>query len=230
MSNEKQTSAEQGRALGREKSRKLLEEHQEKLNSIEPVITVKDMAHCRTPEVLNYCRQFLLEGGRWDELRRKLGLGPAHIDKRWRLIRELVPELIAPVSEQDALTRLMANQLYMMNEVEALIKDADTAWQASHYDKKVKGPDGEQLKDEHGNLVTVRVPGKESHNYLKMKLDGLKLKFEQNAKEFQAFMETKKLKAAEKKTNGVSIIVNYTRQVARPGDNKKEEKEVIDIG
>ncbi len=188
--------------------------HQKKLNQMPVLMPVKNSKDAKSVKVLNFCREFLTNGGRWDELRRSLGLGPAHLDKRWRIIRELMPELMAPVSEQDALTRMMANQLYMMNELEGILCQAEVAYSSSHYDERELDDDGNRVK------TGRKLPGKNTHHYLKLKLEAVKSKFDENYREFEAFIETKKLKVAEKKNSGVSILVQYINQVKRPGDNQ----------
>jgi len=215
MSKEKPTTngIDQVGVAGKAKSVATQKAHQEKLSQMPILMTVKSCETARSVKVLNFCREFLTNGGRWDELRRSLGLGPAHLDKRWRIIRELMPELIAPVSEQDALTRMMANQLYMMNELEGILGQAEVAYSDSHYEEMKIDDDGKKVGT--GKMK----PGKNTHHYLKLKLEAIKSKFEQNYLEFEAFIETKKLKVAEKKNSGVSILVQYVNQVKRPGQD-----------
>ncbi len=169
----------------------------ETLSQIAPVVKVRNIEAAKSVEVLEFCRDFLTDGGRWDELRRKLGLGPAHLDKRWRVIRELIPEMMMPTTEEDALRRHGALQLMIMSELDALVKQIDHGY--SEADEKV------------------------AHNYLKLKMEALKMKLEESSKEFDKFMDVKKLKSAEKKTQGVSIIVQNNYHIARPGENKLKD-------
>lgn len=198
-------------------------------------LQVQNVDHAKSPEVLNYCRDFLQNGGRYENLRRELGLGPAYLDKRWRVIRQLLPEVIAPISEQDALLRMSANQLYMMNELEGILEDADKQFRSGDellaqlnalMDQPFPSTKEEQEVYKTKLKALSAVVDNQTANapkYLKVKLDALGRKFDENSREFQSYMDIKRLKAKEKGTQGTSIMVQYNYNVSRPGDNPAEK-------
>ena len=70
--------------------------------------------------------------------------------------------------------------------------------------------------------------------YYKLKLDSIKAMLDENTDSLSSYFDMKKVKANERKTQGVSIVVNNNYHIARPWDNIKDisretiEGEVID--
>jgi hypothetical protein len=81
-------------------------------------LQVRDVAHARSEEVLQFCVDELKDGTTYNDLRLKLGLGPASRDHRWREIREILVEMILPDSEEEALKADAGLSGFMLNKLE----------------------------------------------------------------------------------------------------------------
>jgi hypothetical protein len=81
------------------------------------------------------------------------------------------------------------------------------------------------LEDLEGTLLTL--PDNEEDrklipNLFKLKLDSIKTLLEENSKEFEAFISSRKMREQEKKTQGTSILIQNNYHINRPGDSPKQ--------
>lgn len=189
-----------------EKARSARREALKGIEAIPVELQVRDAEHARSPEVIQFALTHLAQGGTYEALRRKLGLGPAHRDHRWRLVRDVVNEGLIPQSEADALRIQADGRQYLVQKVEDMIEDFE-GLMSSLSDDKV------------GDRIMLS-------QFMKMKLEALKLLMEENAKTFEAWATTQKIKAADRKTQGPSIIIQNNYHIPRPGDKAREVSEV----
>ena len=187
------------------KARKVLREKQQAAASVPVTIQVKDIRHARSPEVIDFAINHLKSGGTYAELRSKLGCGPAYSDRRWRVVRDILCEAIIPKSEEDALKASQTIGNYLKCQLEELVEEIDN-------EIKALG---------RGEMAT-----KVRHNYYKLKMDGIKALLDENQESLSSYFDMKKVKANERKTQGVSITVNNNYHIARPGDNAKVIEDV----
>lgn len=167
------------------------------MSEIEVEMPVTNIKQARSKKVLEYCVKELSSGTTWSELRRKLGLGPTHVDARWRAIRELLTSAVLPKNEEEALKAQISSTEMMMAKLEELIEYIE-----------------ERTSDKVGR--------KDEDKFLKLQLDALKLQMERNEKRFEHFIEMKKLQKDDKKNQGPSIIYQNNYYVPRPGDDARE--------
>lgn len=179
------------------KMRAIKAEKKAYLDSIPVEMQVKDTEHARSAEVLQYCLDQLEKGVEWAALRRKLGVGDASYDRRWRIIRESISDILVPSSEDEALKQRYSRGSILLEKLETLVSDIETR-------------------------LEVGVNDKNEHNWYKIKLDSIKLLLENNEKEFEHYIEMKKAKVADGKTQGPSILIQNNYHLPRPGDNKLE--------
>lgn len=154
---------------------------------------VRDMDHAKSEEVLQYCLRQLEQGTTYNDLRMKLGLGPASIDRRWREIREILIEMILPADEEEALRTDAGLSGYMIARVEQYILKIQQRAEAN------RGHDQEA-------------------SFLKLELDSIKLLMEKYAKRTDQYLKMKDIQKKEKRTTGTTIIFNNLHAVRRPGD------------
>lgn len=185
----------------REKALKALEKAQ-KVNSERrstlptPVeLQVKDMDHAQSEEVLQFCLKELEQGTTYNDLRLKLGLGPASIDRKWRAIREILIEMILPKDEEEALRTDAGLSGYMLSRIEQYILKIQDRAEANR---------GEETEAQ----------------FLKLELDSMKLLMEKYSKRTDQFLKMKDIQKKEKRTTGTTIIFNNLHQVRRPGENE----------
>lgn len=181
--------------------------HQAELALVKVDLQVRDADHARSPEVIDYCVKFLSKGGTWDVLRRKLGVGAANSDNRWRVIRGQVCETFIPKSEEEALLAQANTREFLLQKLEGFVEEVEST--ISNL------PDGEEgLK---------ALPA-----MMKLKLETLKAFFDENERSFKAYTELKKIKTLEKKNQGGSIIINNNYHMNRPGQNAKDVTNTLD--
>lgn len=173
---------------------------------VEVVLQVQDMEHAKSEEVLKFCISELAQGSTWNELRRKLGLGHASIDRRWRTIRDLLCSAVLPKDDEEALQANYAMSNFMIARMEEFIEYAET-----------------RMKESAGK--------KNEADFLKVKLEAMKTQMSNYQKQFEHYAELKKVKDADKAARGQSIIFQNNFYVPRPGDKVKFEdgKPVIDV-
>lgn len=191
-----------------QKAREALKKKQLAAASLPVELQVKDMTHARSSEVISFAISHLKSGGTYAELRSKLGCGPAYSDKRWRVVRDILCEAIIPDSEEEALKASQTVGNYLKCQLEELVQEID---------------------DEIKSLGNREVDTKVRPNYYKLKMDGIKALLDENQESLSSYFDMKKVKANERKTQGVSIVVNNNYHIARPGDNAKVVEEAEEI-
>ena len=192
MSTEKATAAKKAK-------------HQKEL-AVEVELQVKDIAHARSEEVVRYCIKELSDGSTWNELRRKLGLGHAAVDKRWRTLKDILCSSILPKTEEEALQASLTMSNYMISKMEQFIDYME-----------------ERVRDNKGK--------KSETDMLKIQLEAIKVQHGQYAEQFRHYAKFKDMADTDKRKHGASIIFQNNYYVPRPGDNLKFEdgKPVIDV-
>lgn len=168
-------------------------------------LQVRDAAHARSSEVIEFSVNHLAGGGTWAELRFKLGLGPAHSDYRWRLIRNAVAEHLVPKDDEEAKAHYAGQRMYMLQKMEDLIEELDAKLETMSGDK---------------------VDRLTQHHYFKMKLDAMRLLMEENYDALEAHVKTQRLKQLDKKVQGPSVLIQNNYHIPRPGEMKGAERVV----
>lgn len=192
-----------GSAEGVAHAREVLALRRQEWKDRGPDLQVKDMKHVKTKAVIEFSIKHLCEGRPWEELRYRLGLGPAYLDERWKWLRQNLVKSALPENEEEALQARYSNGTFLIAKLEKLVEELE-------------------------ERVTT-VSEKNEHHYYKTKLDALKLLIEENRNHFDQYMEIKKLKEKEKHNRGVSIIFQNNFHVPRPGDNARDVKQVVEV-
>jgi hypothetical protein len=187
--------------------RERLEEYRERIKNIPVEMFVKDVAHAKSPEVINYAIIRLSAGDTWAELRAKLGLGSSASDPRWRVLRTLLVDGLMPATEEEALKAQISTRQFLLSKLEEQLDEVEMRIQIHGTDKLDK--------------VT-------EHQFWKLRLETIKLLLEENNQAFESFIEMKKLKSLASKTGGSVINVINKFHIPRPGDNLKALKDVTD--
>lgn len=189
-----------------DKAQKAITELRKQDNQVEVALQVRDMAHAKSEEVLKYCVDELQKGTTWNKLRRKLGLGHAGVDARWRTIKEILCSAVMPASEEEALQASLAMSNYMMTSIEDLIE---------RIDERTRATEGK----------------KEEAQMLKVQLEAIKFQKEIYDKKFEHYAKLKELKMVDKKGQGQSIIFQNNYFVPRPGQNVqwKDGRPVVEV-
>ena len=167
-------------------------------------LQVTDVRHARSAEVLSFCLSHLGAGGTWGSLRSKLGLGPGDI--RWRLIRERAIEGLLPVNEEEAIKAVGSQRSFLVDKLEIMLED-------------LEGRINMMSKAE----MTF------DHHFWKLKLEAMKLLLEENSKQLSDHLDVKKAKAADRHALGVSIVVQNSFYIPRPGDGGDRITDVVPI-
>jgi len=174
--------------------------------SIAPVIQVRDVAHAKSEEVLQFCIKELTEGSTWNELRMKLGLGHAGVDGRWRVIKEILCSAVMPANEEEAVKAALSMSNYMQTQLEEF----------SHYiDERCRAVHGSKNEDK----------------FLKLKLETMKMQADEYSRRFEHYAKLHAMKKADRKQQGPSIIFQNNYFVPRPGQKVewKDGRPVIDV-
>ena len=187
------------------RARAELARQKDELATVEVQLQVRDLAHAKSPEVISFATDHLVRGGTWAELRRLLGLGPSHLDKRWRAIREIVTGGLIPQSEDEALQAQGSMRNYLLGKLEDFMGDIEGIMLTMTDDKLDRGV----------------MPA-----YMKIKLDALKALLEENNKSYENWLELHKARKADLKTQGPSIIIQNNYHIPRPGDTPREIQDV----
>lgn len=183
------------------RAREIREKKLQALTAIKVELQVVDAEHAKSTEVVQFAIDHLACGGTWAELRAKLGLGPSHIDRRWRELRSAVCDGLAPKTEEEALKAQADGREFYVHKVDELIEDLDAMMETV--------PD-----DDEGRKLFP--------SFMKLKLESLKVQLEENAKSFAAFVELRKVRELDKKTQGTSFIIQNNYHIARPGQSPKD--------
>ncbi len=182
---------------------KAAQANQKKWASEVPVVLqVLDMDHAKSEEVLQFCLKELEQGTTYNNLRLKLGLGPASIDRRWREIREILIEMILPETEEEALRTDAGLSGYMISRIEQYITKIQDRALANR---------GEETEA----------------SFLKLELDSMKLLMEKYSKRTDQYLKMKDIQKKEKRTTGTTIIFNNLHQVRRPGEELAEAAKLV---
>lgn len=163
----------------------------------EVVLQVVDRRHARSEEVLRFCLKELGDGTTYNALRMKLGLGSSSVDRRWRLIRRILSEMILPDSEEEALKADAAMSNYMLGRTERFM---------------------EQMK----KRAELRQGQENEAQFLKLELDAMKLVMEKHSKQTEHYLKMKDLQKKEKGTRGPTIVFQNKFYVPRPGEVPKD--------
>jgi hypothetical protein len=183
-------------ALSITKARQALETKREAEASTSVELQVKNMKHAMSEKVLQFCIKELSEGSTWNTLRRKLGLGPSHIDNRWRKIRETLCQGLVPETEEEALKATYSMSQYMVGKLETFLDDLEGRVDSS------RGADNEA-------------------NMLKVQLETIRTLAEKYEMRFEQYINMKKIQKQDQKARGPSVIYNNLYYVPRPGDEKE---------
>lgn len=174
---------------------------QAELGAIPVELQVRDNDHARSEEVVKFAIEHLSTGGSWEELRRKLGLGPAGQDRRWRTVRAVVSETLVPKSEEEALAAQANLRSYLLDKIHNFIGDVESM--ISHI------PNTEEDR-------------KTTAQFMKLRLDGIKTLLEENKNSFDAYVDLRKAKSMDRHTQGPSIVIQNNFHVARPGQTPRD--------
>lgn len=169
-------------------------EERRRLDAIPVELQVRDTTHARSAEVQDFAVKHLSQGGTWEELRRKFGLGHSGVDRRWRVVRETVVDAFIPETEEEALRAQVSHRSYLLSKIETFIEEIEA-----------------KLMVDSSSLGSETM-----HHFMKMRLDGLKVLLEENNREFESFLNVRKLRAKEKQNRGVSIVVQNNFAIPRP--------------
>lgn len=189
-----------------EKAAKARRAQQKKEKEVALVMKVRDVAHARSEEVLKFCVSELSKGSTWNELRRKLGLGHAGIDTRWRVIKDILCSAIMPTNEDEALQASLSMSNYMVTSLE-------------------------QFMDRLEQRVEAMKGDKTEAQMLKVQLEAIKFQKQIYDSKFQHYAQLKDMKDSDKRKHGQSIIFQNNYFVPRPGQDVKwvDGKPVIEV-
>lgn len=174
-------------------ARKALGEYWQKLRDTPVELQVRDAEHCKSQEVMTFCINHLKVGRTWEELRFRLGLGPAHLDSRWRLLRKLIIDIALPEDETAALKLMYEKNEILIERVERFLLEIE---------ERMLGLTGDDIAEE--------------SKFYKVRLEALQTILQNNENKFQHYLNMKKLKVAEKQNRGVSIVFVTQSGIARP--------------
>jgi len=167
-------------------------------------LQVVDVRHARSAEVLSFCLSHLGGGGTWGALRNRLGLGPGDI--RWKLIRERAIEGLLPVNEEEAIKAVGSQRSFLVDKLEIMLEDLE------------------------GRInMMSKTESTFDHYFWKLKLEAMKLLLEENSKQLSDHLDVKRAKAADRHSMGVSIVVQNSFYIPRPGDGADRIADVVPI-
>lgn len=169
------------------------------LQGTEIVLQVRDNKHATSEEVLKFCMNELSAGTTYNELRLKLGCGASATDRRWRLVRSALAEIVLPDSEEEALKYAHSLSNFMISQIEKFQKKMS---------KRAEAQQGEENEAQ----------------FLKLELDAMKLVMEKYDSQTEHYLKMKAIQKREKRTQGRTVVFNNKFYVARPGgENQLEE-------
>jgi hypothetical protein len=167
---------------------------QAELDSIEPVMEIPDVETAKSPEVLQFCEKELAGGTTWSVLRRKLGLGPANVDKRWRVIRDNILHQEIPESPEEYLKSVNATQEEILIHLQEQLDEIAVAL-------KAMGSSEEEIKTK--------------HHYFKMKTEIMEKMLKANSSRYERLLKAKKLRQNRQgRYQGINIHIHT--KVPRP--------------
>lgn len=179
------------------KARKALAIRRKEESSIAVELEIKDDEHLFSDEVMTFCVTELSNGTTWNALRRKLGLGPAHIDRRWRKLKDALCSSVLPENVEEALEAQYSMNTFIVNKLEEFV-------------------------DRIEERVRVKEGAKNEADFWKLQLNSLETLSKQYQERFDNYIALKKVASDDRKKTGPSIIFQNNYYVPRPGDNAKE--------
>jgi hypothetical protein len=171
------------------------------LSQIPVMLQVRDSAHARSEEVIRFTIGKLREGHTWTEVRKMLGLGNAAIDRRWRLIKEIICSSVMPENEEEALKASYSLVNYTLDNVEKFLDRVQERSLES--------------------LGTKNEP-----DMLKLELEAMKLQLEVAQNKFEHYMKMKEISKKDQRGTGASIVVQNNYYIPRPGDKLEEARNI----
>lgn len=157
------------------------------------VMPVRDLDHARSNEILLFCVQELKAGKTYNELRISLGLGPANVDRKWRVIRECLAEVVLPDNEEEALLVDVAQTGAMIRRMEEFLDKIEVR-------------------------TTEKRGAEDEHHFFKLQLEAMKQVTEKLQARTEYYLKMKAIQKAEKRKTGTTIIFKNNFKIARPGD------------
>lgn len=166
--------------------------HLEELAQDVPVeMQVNSVKEARSEPVIRFALSELSKGTTYNTLRKKLGLGLARDDRRWRALREILLELILPETEQEALEADLSMSSFLLKRIETF---------------------GKKVADR-----AVACQGEKNEaEFLKLELESMKVQLEKYNKRTEHYLKMKDIKNKEKRKTGTSIFFINKFNVARP--------------
>lgn len=161
-----------------------------------PVVSYKD---CEREDVLKFCLDQLKAGVTYNELRMKVGLGPTHLDGRWRKLRRILSDMILPANEEEALLAGYSSTQYVIKKMEMYLEKL-----------------GERLQ------TAQNTADENEHQYWKLELEAMKAIIEKQEKRTDHYLKMKDLQKAEKGRRGSTIIFQNNYSIPRPGETPKD--------
>lgn len=161
-----------------------------------PVETLKD---CEREDVLQFCVEQLKTGTTYNELRKKLGLGPMHVDGRWRKIRRLLLDMVLPKDEEEALLAGYSSTQFMIRKMESYLTKLERRRQEKTF--------GDE---------------KDEALFWKLELDAMRTILEKQEARTLHYFKMKDLQKSEKGRRGSTIIFQNNFNVPRPGEVPKD--------
>ena len=163
------------------------------------VLQVRDNKHATSEEVLSFCMKELSSGTTYNELRLKLGCGASATDRKWRLVRSALAEIVLPDSEEEALKYAHSLANFMIARLEKF---------QTKMAKRAESQRGEENEAQ----------------FLKLELDAMRLVMEKYDSQTDHYLKMKAIQKREKRTQGRTVVFNNKFYVARPGgENQLEE-------
>lgn len=175
------------------KATQLVEAHKD-VEVTFPILSLKD---CAKEETLQFCLSELSAGTTYNDLRRKLGLGPMHLDGRWRKIRRLLSEMVLPKDEEDAVLAGYSSTQFAIKKMERFLH---------RLEKKLPGIEG----------------SKNEHHFWQLELDALRALIEKQETRTDHYLKMKELQKTEKGRRGATIIFQNNFAIPRPGEVPKD--------
>lgn len=166
------------------------------LAAIEVEYPVADIEAAKDPKTILWATTRLIEGDSWEVVRRKMGLGPSHVDRRWREIRKHILEQAVPENEDQTLKDYLDEQAQAIADLKEFILKIEQKIEATPSSKEEQ---------------------KAHHQYYKYKLDALSKLVDETSKKAQHSLETHKAKKGLAKNIGTQIIIH--NNIPRPQRN-----------
>lgn len=176
----------------------------------------------KSPSVLQWAHEQINNGQSWEFIRKELGLGLAADDKRWREVRRALQSADMPLTEDGSLIELYQKQLDHQEKMLALLKKIEDRVDAGPQDKVIE----RKKRFANGDVVDLEpvvVPDKTYHHFVRYNMEALEKMMKENQAQFQAFLESKKVKSG----NRGGVKINIYSNVPRPERTAVEVQQMI---